>query len=123
MSTKNQKKNTNNNNNNGNNDDFNWNRVFKIVLGWSAILIGFFLIMIYTKGTDGKFSELKYDQYLNFLNEKKIESAVIKKSENNYEFFGKLKAPESVKFGDRTVTIDKFSVLLPYTNIDDQVVM
>ncbi|HMQ69914.1 MAG TPA: ATP-dependent zinc metalloprotease FtsH [Ignavibacteria bacterium] len=122
MSTKNQKKNTNNNNNNGNNDDFNWNRVFKIVLGWSAILIGFFLIMIYTKGTDGKFSELKYDQYLNFLNEKKIESAVIKKSENNYEFFGKLKAPESVKFGDRTVTIDKFSVLLPYTNIDDQVV-
>lgn len=120
MSTKNQKKNT--NNNNGNNDDFNWNRVFKIVLGWSAILIGFFLIMIYTKGADGKFSELKYDQYLNFLNEKKIESAVIKKSENNYEFFGKLKAPESVKFGDRTVTIDKFSVLLPYTNIDDNVV-
>jgi len=119
MSTKNQKKNT---NNNGGNDDFNWNRVFKIVLGWSAILIGFFLIMIYTKGADGKFSELKYDQYLTFLNEKKIESAVIKKSENNYEFFGKLKAPESVKFGDRTVTIDKFSVLLPYTNIDDQVV-
>ena len=96
--------------------------MFKIVLGWSAILIGFFLIMIYTKGADGKFSELKYDQYLTFLNEKKIESAVIKKSENNYEFFGKLKAPESVKFGDRTVTIDKFSVLLPYTNIDDQVV-
>ena len=119
MSTKNQKKNT---NNNGGNDDFNWNRVFKIVLGWSAILIGFFLIMIYTKGADGKFSELKYNQYLTFLNEKKIESAVIKKSENNYEFLGKLKAPESVKFGDRTVTIDKFSVLLPYTNIDDQIV-
>ena len=24
------------------NDDFNWNRVFKVVLGWSAILFGFF---------------------------------------------------------------------------------
>jgi len=25
------------------NEDFNWNRVFKVVLGWSAILFGFFL--------------------------------------------------------------------------------
>ncbi|HMS35099.1 MAG TPA: ATP-dependent zinc metalloprotease FtsH [Ignavibacteria bacterium] len=107
---------------NKNNDDFNWNRVFKIVLGWSAILIGFFLIMIYTKGTDGKYSELKYDQYMKFLNEKKIESAVIKKSDNNYEFLGKLKSPESVNMGNRTVTVDRFTVLLPYTNIDDNVV-
>lgn len=109
-------------NTNKNNDDFNWNRVFKIVLGWSAILIGFFLIMIYTKGADGKYSELKYDQYLRFLNEKKIESAVIKKSDNNYEFLGKLKAPESINVGNRNITIDRFSVLLPYTNIDDNVV-
>jgi len=75
---------------NNNSEEFNWNRVFKIVLGWSAILIGFFLIMVYTKGSDGKFSELKYDQYLTFLNDKKIESAVIKKSDNNYEFLGNL---------------------------------
>lgn len=109
-------------NNNKGNDDFNWNRVFKIVLGWSAILIGFFLIMIYTKGTDGKYSELKYDQYMKFLNEKKIESAIIKKSDNNYEFLGKLKSPEAINIGNRTITIDRFSVLLPYTNIDDNVV-
>lgn len=107
---------------NKNNDDFNWNRVFKIVLGWSAILIGFFLIMIYTKGADGKYSELKYDQYMRLLSEKKIESAVIKKSDNNYEFLGKLKSPETINMGNRTVTVDRFSVLLPYTNIDDNVV-
>lgn len=117
MSTKAPKKNP-----NKNGDDFNWNRVFKIVLGWSAILIGFFLIMIYTKGTDGKYSELKYDQYLKFLSDKKIESAVIKKSDNNYEFLGKLKAPEPITVGNRAVTIDRFNVLLPYTNIDDNVV-
>ncbi|MBL8008668.1 MAG: ATP-dependent zinc metalloprotease FtsH [Ignavibacteria bacterium] len=110
------------NNNGGNNDDFNWNRVFKIVLGWSAILIGFFLIMIYTKGAEGKFSELKYDQYLKFLADKKIESAVIKKSDNSYEFLGKLKSPEIINVANRNVTIDRFSVLLPYTNIDDNVV-
>ncbi len=109
-------------NNNNNNEDFNWNRVFKIVLGWSAILIGFFLIMIYTKGTDGKYSEIKYDEYLRFLNEKKIASAVIKKADNNYEFFGKFKNPEIINIANRNVTIDRFSVLLPYTNIDDNVV-
>ncbi|MFZ1321376.1 MAG: ATP-dependent zinc metalloprotease FtsH [Ignavibacteria bacterium] len=107
---------------NNNNEEFNWNRVFKIVLGWSAILIGFFLIMVYTKGSEGKYSELKYDQYLTFLNDKKIESAVIKKSDNNYEFLGKLKSPETITVGGRSVTIDKFNVLLPYTNIDDNVV-
>ncbi len=117
MAVKNPKKNS-----GKNNDDFNWNRVFKIVLGWSAILIGFFLIMIYTKSSDGKYSELKYDQYLKFLNDKKIESAVIKKSDNSYEFLGKLKTPESINVGNRQITIDRFSVLLPYTNIDDNVV-
>ncbi|MEO8666689.1 MAG: ATP-dependent zinc metalloprotease FtsH [Ignavibacteria bacterium] len=117
MNTKIPKKNP-----NKNNDDFNWNRVFKIVLGWSAILIGFFLIMIYTKGADGKYSELKYDQYQRFLTDKKIESAVIKKSDNNYEFLGKLKTPEPINVGNRTITIDRFTVLLPYTNIDDNVV-
>jgi len=117
MAVKNPKKNS-----GKNNDDFNWNRVFKIVLGWSAILIGFFLIMIYTKSSDGKYSELKYDQYLKFLNDKKIESAVIKKSDNSYEFLGKLKSPESINVGNRQITIDRFSVLLPYTNIDDNVV-
>jgi len=109
------------NNTNGN-EDFNWNRVFKIVLGWSAILIGFFLIMIYTKGSEGKYSELKYDQYLRFISEKKIESAVIKKADNSYEFLGKLKNPEAINAGNKSVTIDKFSVLLPYTNIDDNVI-
>jgi cell division protease FtsH len=108
-------------NTNKNGDEFNWNRVFKIVLGWSAILIGFFLIMIYTKGAEGKYSELKYDQFLRFVSEKKIESAIIKKADNSYEFLGKLKAPEPVTVGNRTVSIDRFSVLLPYTNLDDNV--
>ncbi|HRE41005.1 MAG TPA: ATP-dependent zinc metalloprotease FtsH [Ignavibacteria bacterium] len=102
-------------------DEFNWNRVFKIVLGWSAILIGFFLIMIYTKGSDTKFSEISFNQYQTFLADKKIESAVIKKAENNYEFFGKLKTPEAIDVGGRIFTIDKFNLFLPYSNIDDAV--
>jgi cell division protease FtsH len=99
-------------------EDFNWNRVFKIVLGWSAILVGFFLIMIYTKSNDPKTNEVTFDQYQKLLVEKKIESATIKKSENNYEFIGKLRAPETLTIGGRSVAIDKISLYLPYTNAD-----
>jgi cell division protease FtsH len=99
-------------------EDFNWNRVFKIVLGWSAILVGFFLIMIYTKSNDPKTNEVTFDQYQRLLVEKKIESATIKKSENNYEFIGKLRAPETLTIGGRSVAIDKISLYLPYTNAD-----
>lgn len=113
---------TNKDNKNKNNEEFNWNKVFKIVLGWSAILIGFFLIMIYTKSSDGKSFDVSFDQYQKFLIEKKIESAVIKKSDNNYEFIGKLKTPESITSGERQITIDRFTLYLPYTNIDDTII-
>ena len=112
----------NKNKQNKKNEDFNWNRVFKIVLGWSAILIAFFLIMIYTKGSDGKYAEVSYDQYQKFLLDKRISNALIKKSEDNYEFFGTLRAPETIDIKGRSVVVEKFSIFLPYTNIDDNVI-
>src|SRR5690606_24746367 len=114
--------NNNNNKNNNNKDDFNWNRVFKIVLGWSAILIGFFLLMIYTKGTDAKYSEVSFNKYQQFLSEGKIQSATVKKSEDNYEFIGTLRQPEAIDVNGKPYTIDKFNVFLPYTNVDDAVI-
>jgi cell division protease FtsH len=110
------------NKNKNNKDDFNWNRVFKIVLGWSAILIGFFLLMIYTKGADTKFSEISFNKYQQLLSENKIQSATVKKSEDNYEFFGKMKQPEPVDINGKTFTLENFSVFLPYTNVDDAVI-
>jgi cell division protease FtsH len=112
----------NQNSKNKKNEDFNWNRVLKIVLGWSAILIGFFLIMIYTKGSDGKYAEISFDQYQRFLQDNKITSAVIKKSEDDYEFFGTLRAPETINIKGRSVTVEKFNLFLPYTNIDDNII-
>jgi cell division protease FtsH len=103
-------------------EDFNWNRVFKIVLGWSAILIAFFLIMIYTKSSDGDGVEIPFDQYQKFLMEKKIDFATIKKSDNNYEFFGKLKSAEAIVISNKSVTVDKFYLYLPYTNIDENII-
>lgn len=111
-----------NKDNKNGNEEFNWNRVFKIVLGWSAILIGFFLIMIYTRGTESKNTEITFDQYQKLLTEKKIESATIKKSDNNYEFVGKLRNPETLTVNGRQVNIDRFSLYLPYTNTDDNII-
>lgn len=104
------------------NEEFNWNRVFKVVLGWSAILFGFFLIMIWSKSGDGGEVEIGFDQYQKLLAEDKLKEAVVKKLDNTFTFHGVLKQPEPLNVGSRQVTADKFSVLLPYTNIDDAVI-
>ncbi|RPI15843.1 MAG: ATP-dependent zinc metalloprotease FtsH [Ignavibacteriae bacterium] len=101
-------------------DDFNWNRVFKIVLGWSAILFGFFLIMIWSKSGDSNESEVAFDQYNRWLSEEKIREAVVKKSDNSFTFHGVLKQPEFINVGSRQISVDRFNVLLPYTNIDNE---
>jgi cell division protease FtsH len=104
------------------NEEFNWNRVFKVVLGWSAILFGFFLIMIWSKSGDGGEVEIGFDQYQKLLHDDMIKEAVIKKLDNTYTFHGILKQPEAVNLGSRQLTTEKFSVLLPYTNIDDVII-
>jgi cell division protease FtsH len=104
------------------NEEFNWNRVFKVVLGWSAILFGFFLIMIWSKSGDSGEVEIGFDQYQRLLNEDKIKEAVIKKLDNTFTFHGVLKQPENINIGSRQVTTEKFTVLLPYTNIETDVI-
>ncbi|MBL8016858.1 MAG: ATP-dependent zinc metalloprotease FtsH [Ignavibacteria bacterium] len=104
------------------NEEFNWNRVFKVVLGWSAILFGFFLIMIWSKSGDGGEVEIGFDQYQKLLAEDKIKEAVVKKLDNTFTFHGVLKQPEPLNVGSRQISADKFSVLLPYTNIDDPII-
>ncbi len=104
------------------NEEFNWNRVFKVVLGWSAILFGFFLIMIWSKSGDGGEVEIGFDQYQRLLAENKIKEAIVKKLDNTFTFHGVLKQPEPLNVGSRQVSGDKFSVLLPYTNIDDAII-
>ncbi|MBE2219780.1 MAG: ATP-dependent zinc metalloprotease FtsH [Ignavibacteria bacterium] len=104
------------------NEEFNWNRVFKVVLGWSAILFGFFLIMIWSKSGDGGEVEIGFDQYQKLLAEDKIKEAIVKKLDNTFTFHGVLKQPEPVNVGSRQISTEKFSVLLPYTNIDDAII-
>src|SRR5690349_3763141 len=89
------------------NEEFNWNRVFKVVLGWSAILFGFFLIMIWSKSGDSSEVEIGFDQYQRLLNEDKIKEAIVKKLDNSFTFHGVLKQPENINMGSRQLTTEK----------------
>lgn len=103
-------------------EEFNWNRVFKIVLGWSAILIGFFLIMVYTKGSDAQSSQISFNEFQTLIRENKVKSATVRKSNNNYEFDGTLVSPQNFQVAGRTITTDKINVFLPYTNLSNDVI-
>ncbi len=102
-------------------DDFNWNKVLKVVLSWSAIILLVFLVMTLFKGTEGAEAELSYTEYEQFLKDGKIAEAVIKKSElTNFDFHGVLKAPEKISRGGKDVTFQKFTLTLPF--IDSAVI-
>ncbi len=94
------------------NSDFNWNRVARIVLIWTFVLIGLYFLVIYTKGTDSKSTSISYDQFLKLLDSNKIQSAEIRiQADKSYEFIGKLKKPEAIE--GKNVMIERISVLLP----------
>lgn len=105
-----------------NDDDFNWGKVMKVVLSWSAIIFGVFILVTLFRSQEVSQYEVTYTQYREFLQAGKIASATIKKSElNNYEFHGTLKSAESVDGpGNKRVTLERFFVMLPF--VDSSVV-
>ncbi len=105
-----------------NEDDFNWGKVLKVVLSWSAIILGVFIVMTLFRAQEGTEAELDYTQYLKLLEDGAISSATVKKSDtNNFDFHGTLKAPQDlVTIGGKKISGEKFVVTLPY--IDGSVV-
>ncbi len=105
-----------------NDDDFNWGKVLKVVLSWSAIIFGVFILVTLFRTQEVSQYEVPYTTYLEYLRGGKVASAIVKKSElNNYEFHGTLKGAETIDTpGGKRVTIERFYVLLPF--IDTEVV-
>lgn len=105
-----------------NEDDFNWGKVLKVVLSWSAIIFGVFLVMTLFRTQEGTEYDIDYTQYQRLLNDGQIATAVIKKSDlNNYDFHGTLKSPaEMTTSTGKTVRIERFVVTLPF--IDTSVI-
>jgi cell division protease FtsH len=102
-------------------DDFNWNRVLKVVLSWSAIILLVFLVMSLLKGGDTTEVELTYTEYLNLLRGDAIAEATVRKSDlMNYDFHGVLKESAKITRNGQEVTFQKFSLTLPM--LDSEVV-
>jgi len=105
-------------------DDFNWGKVLRVVLSWSAIIMAVFLVMTIFKGQEATEYEVTYTQYQEFLTSNKIGRAIIKKSNfNDFDFHGTLtEAQEITLTTGKKVRVERFTLTLPYTNIDDAVI-
>ncbi|MBI4548014.1 MAG: ATP-dependent metallopeptidase FtsH/Yme1/Tma family protein [Ignavibacteriae bacterium] len=103
-------------------DDFNWAKVIKVILSWSAIILGVFIVMTLFRSQEGVEVEIDYTQYLQYLREGHISTAEVRKSElNNFDFHGTLKKPMPLLTASgKQVTVERFVVTLPY--IDGSVV-
>jgi cell division protease FtsH len=108
----------------GDNDDFNWGKALRVILSWSAIIMAVFLVMTMFKGQEGTEYEITFTQYQDFLQNKQIVKAVIKKSNlNDYDFHGTLREPqETMTATGKKLKVERFTLTLPYTNIDDAII-
>jgi hypothetical protein len=58
-------------------DDFNWNKVLKVVISWSAIILLVFVVMTLFKGNEGTETEVSYNEYASFLDRGLIAEATV----------------------------------------------
>lgn len=95
-------------------DDFNWNKVLKVVLSWSAIILLVFLVMSLFTEKEGTEVEISYTEYQQFLQNNEVAEATIKKSDlTNYDFHGVLREPERVTRNGKEYSFQKFTLTLP----------
>jgi cell division protease FtsH len=102
-------------------EDFNWGRILKVLLGWAVIFLAVFILLKLFQGGESEYS-ISYTQYQELLDAGKIKYAKLKKSDlNNYDFHGILTKAERLYVNGKPFSGDRFVVLLPYSNIDDNI--
>jgi cell division protease FtsH len=106
-------------------DDFNWNKVGRMIAGWLGILLAVYLIMLAFKQTEETEYEINFTMYQKLLNDGKLSEALIKKSDfNNYDFHGKLREPSEITTTNekRVTGATKVWLTLPYSSINEEVI-
>src|SRR5258707_2026305 len=97
-------------------DDFNWGKIIKVILTWTAIVLCVLLVMLLVKTQEGTEYPIGYSDYLGLLKEGAIKDADIRKSDkDNYDFHGELKRTTNLTIiTGKALPVDKFVVTLPY---------
>jgi cell division protease FtsH len=106
-------------------DEFNWNKVGRMIAGWLGILLAVYLIMLAFKQTEETEYEINYTSYQTLLNEGKFAEAVIKKSDfNNFDFHAKLKDKTDIVTSNEKLQkgATRVWLTLPYSAINEEVI-
>jgi cell division protease FtsH len=106
-------------------DEFNWNKVGRMIAGWLGILLAVYLIMLAFKQTEETEYEINYTSYQTLLNEGKFAEALIKKSDfNNFDFHAKLKDKTDIVTSNEKLQkgATRVWLTLPYSAINEEVI-
>ena len=101
--------------------EFDWNKVIKTVFSWGLVIIAAVVVMQFWNSDKSGDVKLSYEYYQTFLNEGKIKSAKIVKTDvNDYTFVGTLKKPQKVSLKGTWVNVKKFSTTLFAYSLPDE---
>ncbi|MBE0557899.1 MAG: hypothetical protein IH628_11760, partial [Proteobacteria bacterium] len=107
-------------------DEFNWNKVGRVVASWLGILLAVFVIMYAFKSNEESEYEISFNPtFLQLLNDSKFDEATISKVNlTDYDFHGKLKEPTDIvtASGKSVRSATRIFLTLPYSNIDDEII-
>lgn len=104
-------------------DEFNWNKVGRVIASWLGILLAVFLIMYAFKSNEETEYEISFTKFQELLADGKMSEAIVKKSNlNDYDFHGKLKQPLDLTTasGKQVRNATRVVLTLPYSNIDNK---
>ncbi|MEX2117749.1 MAG: ATP-dependent zinc metalloprotease FtsH [Bacteroidota bacterium] len=104
-------------------DEFNWNKVGRVIASWLGILLAVFLIMYAFRSNEETEYEINYTTYQQLLIDEKVSEAVVRKANlNDYDFHGKLKAPMDIVTASGKTARGATRVVLTLPFIDEQVI-
>ncbi len=106
-------------------DEFNWNKVGRVIASWLGILLAVFLVMYAFKSNEETEYEVNFTTFQQLMSDGKISEALIKKSNlNDYDFHGRLSQPMELTTvsGKRARNASRIVLTLPYSNIDDKII-
>ena len=102
-------------------DNFDWSKIIKLVFGWGAVVVAAVIVMQLMKTGTANYIDIQYNQYEKLLNNDKIASAKIIKSDvNDYYFKAELKNEVNLDIGGKTQKVKNISVYLPEPIIKEQ---
>jgi len=104
-------------------DEFNWNKVGRVIASWLGILLAVFLIMYAFKSNEETEYEISYTTYQQLLADNRITEAIIKKANlNDYDFHGKLREPMEITTASGKTARGATRVVLTLPYIDQNTI-